>query len=587
MPINFDPNSLNSKFDNLFGAGAYNSGLSNAKKAAQLKTQAGFAKQNFLKAVSAYQAKQKKDQAYLDKYGMTYDQYQAKKQQDALNKQQDQQVLANGLTSDQAQKMRDKAASEGRGGSQPSYDEQRKEAQQSAKTSNDLTSYDTSKMTDHNKELVAQLQAQQLKAQNNTQSSSKNSSPRFLDELKNVGSKIGHGLMTAADIIDRPGDAVRTAIDEKLRGGSLLQGAKDGFTGKKNTDPVKFLRDLGVDPTKNKVVKTAESLLGREVINQLPLGRFAAPFVNNNIRGKVGEETAANSVAMPLDPLTYVGVGAGPKVGKGIENVAMKGLARFAKGDIPEFAGKPTQSIMDALNPKASASLESQLNNFKLAEQQGSKGNISNLPLNPSKGIENIKPFDGFQPKQPSQPRSDISNSPLLMSLNPAKTTAKFNPDALKVNAEPKLTPTEKQYQNEFQNAVQQQVQYLKNSMGKGVDHGTTSNGMPGNFKEVTGTYSVSNNPKWYQDFYKSTGRKPNNAELQQLATEHVLNGFQDELGNIPAYVPKKIQDINNQIDEAMNPMFTNSQNKQPVLKPYLDALSQEKHKQKMNTISC
>jgi hypothetical protein len=98
--------------------------------------------------------------------------------------------------------------------------------------------------------------------------------------------------------------------------------------------------------------------------------------------------------------------------------------------------------------------------------------------------------------------------------------------DALK-DTETKMEqvkPKADAYQQEFNDAVQQQYEYLKSSMGKGVDSGTTSNGEPGNFREVTGRYSVSNNPKWYQDFYKTNGRKPTDAELKQLAQEHVLN---------------------------------------------------------------
>jgi hypothetical protein len=85
MPINFDPNSLNSVFDKNFGAGAFNAGLSNAQKAAQLKTQASFAKTNYLKRLSDYQAKLKKDQTYMDKYGMSYADYQAQQEQKKAN----------------------------------------------------------------------------------------------------------------------------------------------------------------------------------------------------------------------------------------------------------------------------------------------------------------------------------------------------------------------------------------------------------------------------------------------------------------------------------------------------------------------
>jgi hypothetical protein len=56
MPINFDPNSLNSVFDKNFGAGSFNTGLSNAANAARLKQQANFAKTDYLKRLKAAQA---------------------------------------------------------------------------------------------------------------------------------------------------------------------------------------------------------------------------------------------------------------------------------------------------------------------------------------------------------------------------------------------------------------------------------------------------------------------------------------------------------------------------------------------------
>jgi hypothetical protein len=85
MPINFDPNSLNNVFDKNFGAGAYNAGLSNARNAAMLKVKANYAQQDMTKRINAARTKALKDQEYLSKYGMTYDDYQAQQAQKKQN----------------------------------------------------------------------------------------------------------------------------------------------------------------------------------------------------------------------------------------------------------------------------------------------------------------------------------------------------------------------------------------------------------------------------------------------------------------------------------------------------------------------
>jgi hypothetical protein len=619
MPINFDPNSLNGTFDKNFGAGAYNAGLSNAAKTGRLKAQASFAKSDFLKRLSAAQAKAKKDQEYLDKYGMTKDQYDAKKEQDKINKLQDKyQVLDNGLTSDQASKMRAKGDAQGRGGHQPSYDQQRKEAQQNAKSNSDLTSYDTNKMTPHNQELVQKLQEQQLKAQQ-AQQQQKKSSPGILgsigNALKGVGSEIG-AAATAAEQFINPFDKVSAdqavknymnrnqsqGFQEVARGAnravdSASLGLMSNLDKKLNnrTPYYNSSRPIGqgggTDMITSGLGYLVPGLGAAKGVKALGLGAKSIPALENGAglaaklaRGSqvartVAKEGALVGGALPLaqmginyainpkdqnlkENLLNVGLGAGlgavgDPILRGLGSAGGNMLAKFAKGDVPTFTGNPSQSTLDALMPK----LQQGLNGFRQAEQQPLKANISRLPLNQSKVLDNMQALTGIKPKQP---KNDIANSPLLMSLNPSKTAEKMNPAKAAEEAKPvpKLTPTEQEYQNELNQAVQQQVDYLKNSMGKGVDRGTTSNGELGNFKEVTGTFNVSRNPKWYQDFYKQTGRKPNKSELEQLAKEHVLGGFQDEHGNIPAYVPKKIQDLNDQIDQVK--MYLDELNQQP-----------------------
>jgi hypothetical protein len=151
--------------------------------------------------------------------------------------------------------------------------------------------------------------------------------------------------------------------------------------------------------------------------------------------------------------------------------------------------------------------------------------------------------------------------------------------DALK-NTETKLNevqPKVNAQNQELQEAVQQQYDYLKNSMSKGVDTGTTGNGMTGNFKEVDGRYTISKNEKWYQDFFSQNGRKPNEKELWEIAERQVKEGFQDEaVGDIPAWNPKEVQEIDSQIDE-LTTMLREQPEQEEVIRPLLDALEDDR----------
>jgi hypothetical protein len=138
--MGFNPDQLKNQFDKLFGAGAYDAGLQNAQKAATLKTQAGFAKKDFLTRFNDFQKKKKRDEEYLTKYGMTYDEYQANKADIQKKQKEANKVL----------KQQEKAQAEGRGGYQPTAKNQQKE---DAKTANATSDY--SSMTPHNQYLPA------------------------------------------------------------------------------------------------------------------------------------------------------------------------------------------------------------------------------------------------------------------------------------------------------------------------------------------------------------------------------------------------------------------------------------------------
>jgi hypothetical protein len=71
-------------------------------------------------------------------------------------------------------------------------------------------------------------------------------------------------------------------------------------------------------------------------------------------------------------------------------------------------------------------------------------------------------------------------------------------------------------------------------------------------------------------------GRKPNNSELRELAVKHVKEGFQDEIGDIPAWQPKQVQEIDNQIEELVSTIQENPE-QEAVLQPILDGLQEDR----------
>lgn len=575
----FDPNSLNSQIDKVFGAGAYNSGINNARKAGRLKTEVSIAKQKFNKYVSELQQKQKKDQEYLAKYGMTYDAYQEKKAADKKLKEDDKKKLSDGTTSEQRQKMRKKAEAQGRGGYQPSYDNARREARKNdtekgkSPYTKNPSSYDINKLTPYAKQKIGLAPAWSDSKKKSSKSKSKKKDTGLLGKLtkgiKDVGSEIGSATKAAEQWVN-PFDKVSQAQAVKnymnRKPSKTAQEIERGANRVVDSASLGIMSNLDKKVNKRTPYYTSERKIGKgggtDMVSSalgylIPYGgaykavngissltrlgeqSLGKRLLAEGIKGAVtagGVSSAEVGVKEALNPkdqnwkdnAKYIGTNvalgsvADPLL-YGAGKVAGNTLAKFAKGDVPTYTGKPSSSVLDALTP---------------SKAKG-KANSNNL-------------FDSLIMKA-KQPKYEV-------------------PVSDRVPVDPKV----QSYKNEFNQAVEQQYEYLKNSMGKGVDSGTTSNGLGGNFKEVNGRYSVSNNPKWYQDFYKANGRKPTDAELKELAKDHVLNGFQDELGNIPSYAPKSVQEIDNQLSE-IDSIIQGQPEQAPVLKPIIDALQQER----------
>jgi hypothetical protein len=240
------------------------------------------------------------------------------------------------------------------------------------------------------------------------------------------------------------------------------------------------------------------------------------------------------------DNLTHLGLGVGlgavadPAL-YGVGQAALRGLSRFAKGDVPTFTGQPSENVVNSLpNSRASQAGLDKLRNSTPTQSGDFYERLSNL----------------------ARPKGEMLPADNLAMANRARQA--------EVNA----------YNQEFNNAVERQFQYLKDSMGKGVQPGGLVRDQEGYVINAYGR--VSNNPKWYQDFYAQNGRKPNNQELRDLAEIHVREGFQDELGSLPPWQPKAVQEIDDQLDELTS-MAMSDPTQEPALRPIIEALEQEK----------
>ncbi|MGQ0454917.1 hypothetical protein ACT4UM_25970, partial [Bacillus sp. SS-TM] len=81
----------------------------------------------------------------------------------------------------------------------------------------------------------------------------------------------------------------------------------------------------------------------------------------------------------------------------------------------------------------------------------------------------------------------------------------------------------------------------------------------------------ISNNPSWYQEFYKANGRKPNNTELRELAESHVRNGYQENGIDIPSWSPSSVKKIDEQIEQA-TALIKQNPSDQEALQPVINA---------------
>ena len=144
----------------------------------------------------------------------------------------------------------------------------------------------------------------------------------------------------------------------------------------------------------------------------------------------------------------------------------------------------------------------------------------------------------------------NLQNQPSPVA-HPAERIVRQIGDQVQVDPGAELASNLRRYeriQQQYEEAVEQQYQLLKQQMEQrgGVQQGGVIRREDG---EVVGRYGrISNNPRWYQEFYAQHGRKPTNAELRDLARQHVNEGYWDDGGFIPPWRPAEIEDIDSEL---------------------------------------
>jgi hypothetical protein len=141
-------------------------------------------------------------------------------------------------------------------------------------------------------------------AQNAKKAQQAQQKPAKKDNSSFLG-KAEHVLLKGMDLINRPGNAVRTGIKNELDGNNFFQGLKDGITGQTNTSGTELNKKLGFDPIHSKsqrdVVGTALNLAS------LASPVKAYPFLSNNAKSVIANNLPGLSTEINTDPLNALG----------------------------------------------------------------------------------------------------------------------------------------------------------------------------------------------------------------------------------------------------------------------------------------
>jgi hypothetical protein len=431
MASKFDKEKYKKIFEQRFGSGSYESGLSNARNIGTTKAQSDIAKKLYSKRKSEEAKAEKERQKRLEK---------------AEKKEQDETLVYGDIPAKEAREMQKKAQAQGRGGYQPTYDNKVKEAKATRKAEEAKKQElfpDFSKITPYARE---QYLKEQEEKENEKKKKDKNLLSGLFNKAKN--SEIGRALKSAEDFFNpfddvKAKDAVKNYLNheqsdtfkEVARGAnravdSASLGVMSNLDKKLNDrDPYyNSKREFGEGGGTDMITSTLGYLVpgvgSYKALNATKAGKGLTQFGSQGIKQRLASEAAKGSIAggamsgaevgirEGLNPDDYnwkqnaslVGIGtiggaiADPLLygaGKGV----MNGLSRFAKGDVPAFTGKPSQETINKLIPKV------QVNSKLKVEPQRTSDNIYDQIIlnNPASkevapAVEKVKAGRDYEP---------------------------------------------------------------------------------------------------------------------------------------------------------------------------------------------
>lgn len=360
-----------------------------------------------------------------------------------------------------------------------------------------------------------------------------------IDSLANeLGSRPRLGT-TQAPILQLP-DYIVTKAQENALPDSYLGGASDaqGFTSPR----ANFAANNQVD-TGSTMLNKVGDFVGNLGSMLVPIGG-GSPIVND--ASKVVNELAGTRLGQRVEQgLGNLGaeaarsVNLSPVLGGQVLQSAAKGAATgaiygatapftYGSGDLSQVPGSVAGNVLgfaggEALGPLLGAAGKSILNK------------LGQAPLNGE-----IKAF--INRTQEANGNPPVPSNDRIVSETGSQGTGYGNQLADNFNKKD-------EYQQQYNQAIQDQYAYLKQSMKDrgGVDQGGVIK------DQVTGDVidrygRISNNPEWLQDFHRENGRIPNNNDLMDLATRQVKEGFRTETGNAPPFKPGDMQEIEAQL---------------------------------------
>lgn len=261
-----------------------------------------------------------------------------------------------------------------------------------------------------------------------------------------------------------------------------------------------------LDALAPKLGNTLGGRVAREAIREATVGAPLAAGVELS-QGKSNLPDAAVSGAIGLGIGAGVGA-AGPLIGRAIQG------SRFGQALSDFFTQQKNQAVPN----RSQTGVESEL--LSLPIPRPKPGEALPMPLNRGQAFADpiANPYTFQLPNASESTLRSIDN---------------VNDGFSEITA---INNQLRKLESDYQKAVNDQYQYLKESMDNrgGVTQGQLITDAEGKVIDRVGR--ISNNPQWYREFYAAVSRKPSNKELYELAKKHVDEGYQDESGFIPGW---------------------------------------------------